>query len=101
MEAAALGAALAPLPRNAGLAAPLGRRGLASRKARDHATVGGWPYGCKLSRKVVRRGIFPSTKALIEAIMAFIKRYNEEGRPFRWTCTPDRFKLTSTNRTEH
>ena len=55
-----------------------------------------------LSRKVIRRGVFPSTKALIDAIMAFINRYNQEGKPFRWTYAPDRLKNTTTiNRTEH
>ena len=54
-----------------------------------------------LSRKVIRRGIFPSTKTLIDAIMAFINRYNEEGRSFRWTYTPDRLKTKVTNGTKH
>jgi len=54
-----------------------------------------------LSRKVIRRGVFPSAKALIQAIMTFIKRYNQEGRPFRWTYTPDRLKRMGLNVTEH
>ena len=40
-----------------------------------------------LSRKVIRRGVFHSVKDLIQAIMAFIKKYNQEGKPFRWTYT--------------
>jgi len=44
-----------------------------------------------LSRKVIRRGVFPSVKALIQAIMDFIRRYNQAGKPFQWTYTPERF----------
>lgn len=54
-----------------------------------------------LSRKAIRRGVFPSVRALIQAIMGFIERYNQEGKPFRWTYTPDRFKRSSTSVTEH
>jgi transposase len=54
-----------------------------------------------LSRKAIRRGVFPSVQALIQAIMGFIERYNQEGKPFRWTYTPDRFKRSSTSVTEH
>lgn len=54
-----------------------------------------------LSRKVVRRGVFPSLKALVEAIMAFIERYNQEGKPFTWTFTPDRLQHGTINRTKH
>jgi transposase len=43
-----------------------------------------------LSRKVIRRGVFPSVKALIQAIMDFIQRYNQAGKPFQWTYTPER-----------
>ena len=40
-----------------------------------------------LSRKVIRRGVFHSVKELIQAIMAFIEKYNQESKPFRWTYT--------------
>lgn len=54
-----------------------------------------------LSRKVIRRGIFPSVKALVQAIMDFIERYNQEGRPFTWTFTPERLYTTVINGTKH
>lgn len=54
-----------------------------------------------LSRKVIRRGIFPSVKALVQAVMAFIERYNQEGKPFRWTYTPERFKRSYISVTMH
>ena len=38
-----------------------------------------------LSRKVIRRGVFQSVKELIQAIMAFIEKYNQESKPFRST----------------
>lgn len=54
-----------------------------------------------LSRKVIRRGVFPSVKALVQAIMAFIQRYSQEGRPFRWTYPPERLKQLVINGTRH
>ena len=54
-----------------------------------------------LSRKVIRRGVFPSVKALIQAIMDFIERYNREGKPFQWTYTPERLHEQPISRTEH
>ena len=38
-----------------------------------------------LSRRLLRRGIFTSTKDLVEQIMSFIKEYNKTARPFAWT----------------
>lgn len=54
-----------------------------------------------LSRKVIRRGVFPSVKALVQAIMAFIDRYSREGSPFKWTYTLGQVKQFVINRTEH
>lgn len=54
-----------------------------------------------LSRKVIRRGVFPSVKALVQAIMAFIERYSREAKPFKWTYAPEQAKQLSTNRTRH
>lgn len=54
-----------------------------------------------LSRKVIRRGVFPSVKALVQAIMAFIERYSREGKPFQWTMTPKRLETIVINRTKH
>jgi transposase len=38
-----------------------------------------------LSRKLLKRGIFNSKKELVDSIMKFIKQYNREAKPFRWT----------------
>ncbi|MBI4201365.1 MAG: hypothetical protein HY531_03625 [Chloroflexi bacterium] len=54
-----------------------------------------------LSRRVIRRGIFPSVKALVQAIMHFIQRYNQEGQPFTWTFTPERLYSTVISGTKH
>jgi len=54
-----------------------------------------------LSRRVIRRGIFPSVRALVQAITQFIEQYNRQGRPFQWTYTPDRLKKKIINGTKH
>lgn len=38
-----------------------------------------------LHNKKIKRGIFRSVKDLIQKIEAFIKHYNENSKPFRWT----------------
>lgn len=42
-----------------------------------------------LARKVINRGVFKSKKELVAKIMDFIKRYNKEAKPFRWTYKGD------------
>ena len=42
-----------------------------------------------LARKIVRRGVFSSKQELVSKIMKFIKLYNKEAKPFRWTYTGD------------
>ena len=42
----------------------------------------------KLTTKAIRRGAFPSVKALEQAIYAYVERSNEDPRPFVWTATP-------------
>ena len=54
-----------------------------------------------LQAKVLRRGVFPSKSALIAAIMAYIKKFNEEGRVFRWTKTAEAIISSSNNLTGH
>lgn len=46
-----------------------------------------------LSRKVLKRGIFNSRDELVKSIMAFIKEYNKEAKPFRWTYTGEHLKI--------
>ena len=41
----------------------------------------------ELTQKAVRRGVFPSVPALIEAIQAYLDAYNEDPKPFVWTAT--------------
>jgi len=54
-----------------------------------------------LQAKVLRRGVFPSQKALVTAIMEYIQKFNEEGRPFRWTKTADTIISSVNNLTRH
>ncbi len=42
-----------------------------------------------LQAKVIRRGVFPSKGSLVTAIMNYIKKFNKEGRVFRWTKTAE------------
>ena len=42
-----------------------------------------------LARKIIRRGVFSSKQELVNKIMEFIKRYNKNAKPFRWTFTGD------------
>jgi len=42
-----------------------------------------------LSVKQIRRGVFRSVNELIAKIKAFIKRYNENAKPFVWTKSPE------------
>jgi len=46
-----------------------------------------------LSRKVLKRGIFGSRDELVKSIMDFIKKYNKEAKPFRWTYTGEPLKI--------
>ena len=42
-----------------------------------------------LQAKVLRRGVFPSKADLVHAILAYVKRFNQEGRVFHWTKSPE------------
>ena len=39
--------------------------------------------------KVVTRGVFPSKKDLVAKLIAFVDKFNREGRRFHWSKTPD------------
>ena len=54
-----------------------------------------------LQAKVLRRGVFPSKRALISAIMGYINKFNQEGRVFHWTKTADAIITPSNNLTGH
>jgi transposase len=38
-----------------------------------------------LSKRRLKNGVFNSKKELIDTIMSFIEKYNETGKPFKWT----------------
>jgi len=54
-----------------------------------------------LQAKVLRRGIFTSKPALVAAIMDYIRKFNEDGRIFRWKKTADAIISSSNNLTGH
>jgi len=54
-----------------------------------------------LQAKVLRRGIFPSKRALVSRIMGYIEKFNKEGRVFHWTKTADTIISSSNNLTGH
>ena len=39
--------------------------------------------------KVVARGVFPSKKDLVAKLLAFVDKFNREGKRFHWTKTPE------------
>jgi len=39
--------------------------------------------------KVVARGVFPSKSDLVAKLLAFVDKFNREGKRFKWTKTPD------------
>jgi transposase len=54
-----------------------------------------------LQAKVLRRGVFQSKKALVSAIIAYIDKFNREGRAFHWTKTADVIISSCNNLTRH
>jgi transposase len=54
-----------------------------------------------LQAKVLRRGVFQSKKDLVSAIIAYINKFNSEGRIFHWTKTADVIICSSNNLTIH
>jgi hypothetical protein len=43
----------------------------------------------QLTDKAIRRGIFHSVPALIDAIEAYLATHNQRPEPFQWTATAD------------
>jgi transposase len=54
-----------------------------------------------LQAKVLRRGVFPSKRSLVSAIMEYIEKFNKEGRVFRWKKTADTIISSANNLTGH
>ena len=50
-------------------------------------TGASWMFGI-LTRKSVRRGSFPSVRALVKHIQHYIDHWNENPTPFVWTKKP-------------
>lgn len=50
---------------------------------------------------VIRRGVFPTKDDLVEKILAYIDRFNHEGRPFRWTKTAGQILRSLSKLTRH
>ena len=44
--------------------------------------------------KVVTRGVFPSKPDLVAKLLAFVDRFNREGKRFQWSKTPDQILLS-------
>ena len=44
--------------------------------------------------KVVARGVFPSKSDLVAKLLAFVEKFNQEGKRFQWTKTPDTILLS-------
>jgi len=54
-----------------------------------------------LQAKVLRRGVFPSKRSLVSAIIDYIEKFNKEGRVFHWTKTAHAIISSSNNLTGH
>jgi transposase len=42
-----------------------------------------------VQNKVVARGVFPSKSDLVAKLLAFVDKFNREGKRFKWTKTPE------------
>jgi len=47
-----------------------------------------------ISRKCICRGVFPSVRDLITKIKAFIREYNKSARPFEWTYSDPKKRIS-------
>ncbi len=43
----------------------------------------------QLSAKAIRRGVFTSVPALIDAIQTYLAAHNQDPQPFQWTATTE------------
>ncbi len=50
-----------------------------------------------LQRRVLSRGVFSSTRVLVERILAYIAQFNQQGKRFHWTKTAEAILSTPTN----
>jgi len=54
-----------------------------------------------LQAKVLRRGVFPTKQTLVAAIMAYLQKFNEEGRSFHWKKSAEAIITSVNNLTGH
>jgi transposase len=47
-----------------------------------------------VQRKVVSRGVFPSKSDLVAKLLAFVEKFNREGKRFQWTKTPNEILMS-------
>ncbi len=52
----------------------------------------------KIERDLIHRGIFTSTKDLARKIMRYIRKYNEDPKPVKWTYNDPSRRIRITNR---
>jgi transposase len=52
----------------------------------------------KIERDLIHRGIFTSTKDLTKKIMRYIRKYNEDPRPVKWTYDDPSRRIKTTKR---
>jgi transposase len=57
----------------------------------------------KITRDVIARGIFTSVKDLHRKMMRYIRKYNKDAKPIKWTYTDtrNRFATIDSNGTVH
>lgn len=46
-----------------------------------------------LARRLLKHAVFDSKEALVQAIMDYIRKYNEHSKPFRWTYDADPLRI--------
>ena len=51
--------------------------------------------------KVVSRGVFPSKSDLVAKLLAFVDKFNREGKRFQWTKSPDMILMSLKNLSGH
>lgn len=47
----------------------------------------------KIERDVIARGVFTSVKDLARKLMRYIRIYNKQAKPFKWTCKSTRNRI--------
>ena len=53
------------------------------------------PGFSKIERDVIARGVFTSVKDLARKLMRYIRAYNQQPKPFKWTYKSTRNRIKS------